>query len=137
MMIPINLASFLGENTDLYLFAAFLILLVVGYILFYIKAYKKSRAEDERMLKGLEDESEIELCETHVRVVSKCCGTRAYGTKTPHHEKCFFVTFVADNGKTVEYRVDEETYLAVEEEMTGTVATNDGEFYGFCADDDT
>ena len=135
-MMTVKLASFLGENTDMYILAVFLILLVVGYVLFYIKAYKKSRAEDARVLEKLEDESEFEVEEIYVRVVSKCCGTRAFGTKTPHHEKGFFVSFVNDNGQTLEYRVDEETYLDVEEGMTGTVAVHNGMFYSFCADED-
>ncbi len=136
-MIPISLASFLGENTDMYILAVVIALLVSGYALFYIKARKKSRVEKERMLEELEDDSGFEVEEVHVRVVSKCCGTRAYGTKTPHHEKGFFVTFMTDSGETPEYRVDEETYLAAEEGMTGTVATHDGIFYGFCPDEDT
>lgn len=134
-MITVKLASFLGENTDLYLLAAFLILLGVGYALFYAKARKKSRAEDERMLAELEDDSEIELCETHVRVAEKLCGTRAYGTNDPHFEKGFFIVFETDDGERTEYRVDEETYLSVEDDMMGTVATYDGRFYGFVPDE--
>lgn len=134
-MTTVRLASFLGENTDLYLLAAFLILLAVGYALFYIKARKKSRAENEQILAELEDDSETELCETHGRVAEKLCGTRAYGTNDPHFEKGFFIVFETDGGETLEYRVDEETYLAVQEGETGTVAACDGRFFGFCPDE--
>lgn len=135
-MTATECAMSLGNNIETYLLAGAVVLLVVGYIVLSARAGKKSRQQDADALAELEADNELEIEEVHVRVVSKCCGTRAYGTKLPHHETGFFVTFMTDSGETTEYRVDEETYLSAEDGMTGTVATHDGHFCGFCADED-
>ncbi len=74
------------------------------------------------------------LLEQNAVVVGKRCYAHAHRSSSPLHDKNFFVSFRTEDGKTVEYPVWEEFYLSVYEGQTGTLATANGNFYGFCED---
>ena len=48
---------------------------------------------------------------------------------------CFYFLFLTDDGDTLRYEVDEETYLSIEEKTEGTVGVVGEQFFGFCPDD--
>ena len=124
------------HTTDYYIAAAIvlasLLLAFFAFVIMPIIAVRKYK----KRLNELESEpvEKLPLTEINVRVVSMRCGTKVYGTKSPELHKEFFVTFLTDNGETLEYKVEEEIYLSIYEDQTGTLATVNGNFYGFCAD---
>ena len=123
-------------NADYYIAAAillgFLLLAFFAFVIMPIIAVRKYK----KRLNELESEpvEEPPLTEINARVISMRCGTKMYGTKSPELHKEFFVTFLTDDGETFEYKVEEEIYLSIYEDQTGTLATVNGKFYGFCSD---
>ena len=123
-------------NADYYIAAAillgFLLLAFFAFVIMPIIAVRKYK----KRLNELESEpvEDPPLTEINARVMSMCCGTKMYGTKSPHTCKEFYVTFLTDGGETLEYKVEEEFYLSIYEDQTGTLAIVNGNFYGFYAD---
>jgi hypothetical protein len=88
--------------------------------------------------KDLEEhlEQEPEYTETRARLVAMHCSSdviRIYH-KVPKTVKTFCITFKLEDGGSAEFEVEEEIYLLLEEGMTGTLVTVEGNFYGFEAD---
>ena len=111
---------------------SFLLFAFFGFVILPIISVRKYK----KKLKELESEpvEEPTLTEINARVISMRCGTKMYGTKSPDLQKEFFVTFLTDDGETLEYKVEEEFYLSLYEDQTGTLAIVNGKFYGFCDD---
>ena len=68
------------------------------------------------------------------KITEKHCYTELSGTKQPELKKRFLVTFEASDGEVMTYSVDEDVYLEVEENKSGTAAIVGDRFYGFCVD---
>lgn len=67
-------------------------------------------------------------------MISKRCGTKVYGSKSPQYCGKFCITFLTAGGDEIEYPAEEEVYLSIHENETGTLATANGHFYGFCVE---
>ena len=94
-----------------------------------VRKYKKRLSELDN-----EPVEEPPLVEINARVFSRRCGTKMYGSKSPRTYKEFYVTFLTDDGEKLEYKVEEDFYLSIYEDQTGTLAIVNGNFYDFCAD---
>ncbi len=107
------------------------VLLILGLIYFLVRMFKVA-------FKGTstyrDDTTEAVFNEIHATVLKMNCTVKAIGARIPKAEKIFYITFLTDDGRKVTYSVDEEAYLSIEENQKGTLATMDGEFYGFSPD---
>ena len=120
-----------GNNIGTYLlFGA-----IFAILAFFIWAPIHSRRETKKALEKMDiPAEEPALLEQNAVVLDKYCYAKASGSSSPLHDKHFFVKFQTEDGKTVEYPVWEEFYLSAYEGQTGTLATANGNFYGFCED---
>ena len=97
----------------------------------------RSKREAKKSLARLEESTAAEeppLCEVHGRITEKHCYSDLVGTKNVHSYTCFYFLFLTDDGETLRYEIDAETYLAIEENAEGTVGIVGDQFYGFCSD---
>lgn len=121
-------------------YIAFAVVAAVVIVLAIIEGAKEGKAATDEMqdklCEDLPNPEEIPLVETHVRVETMECGVYIEGIKTPHSGKTFLIKFRADDGELLEHPVEEEFYLSLSEGQTGTLATLNGYFYGFAADDE-
>ena len=120
----------LGNNPATYILAGIVLALFAALIWVLVDTHRSNK----RLWRSLEEPTEPELIETEVRVISKRCGTKVYGSKSPQCRKEFYITFLTEDGEETEYPVEEEIYLSIHENETGTLATANGHFYGFCAE---
>lgn len=81
-----------------------------------------------------EAQNDIMLDETHGTIVHMECGTVA-GGRTSRTYKQFYIVFRDDFGNEKEFYVSEDVYLNLDTNIPGTLATVDGNFYGFCYDE--
>ena len=96
------------------------------------KSRKKSleRLENE----SLADSEEPPVKEIHGRVIKKHCYTDVIGMRSVRAYTNFHFIFLTDDGETLRYDTDEQTYLTIEENREGTIAIVGDRFYGFCPD---
>ena len=111
--------------------ALFLPIYLVVIAVHFKREAKKSLALLE---KECAEADEPPLREIHGRVVEKHCYSDVAGTKNVRAYTCFYFLFLTDDGETVRYEIDEETYLAIEEDTEGMVGIVGDRFYGFCPD---
>ena len=91
---------------------------------------RKERKEEEKKLEESCDEPPLD--EVDATVVSMRCRTGFSGShKSPQSIKEFYVTFRTSDGKEIEFKVDEAVYLSLDENLSGSLATLNGSFYGF------
>ncbi len=113
-------------------------LLVLCIPTYFIMVFILFRRERNHSMARLEECTETDdgppLREIHGRVVEKHCYSDVAGTKHVRAYTCFYFLFLTDDGETVRYEIDEETYLAIEEKAEGTVGIVGDRFYGFCPD---
>lgn len=122
---------FAGDDIGIYVLFGIVFAILVVFIWMPIQSHRKAKKALEKMDTSSE---EPELFEQSAVVLKKHCYAKASRRDSPLHDKHFFVTFQTEDGKTVEYPVWEELYLSVYEGQTGTIATANGNFYGFYAD---
>ena len=77
-----------------------------------------------------------DFLEVKVQVIDKRCGVSSTGTKIPQVGKKFIVTFMTEQGQTMEYEILEQSYLEMGNAKSGTLLTVNGNFYGFCPDEE-
>ena len=108
------------------------ILLFFGMIIWHCVSTHKN---NKRLLAEMDKYADgPELDEIGARIIAKACSTRTYGTKTTQMRREFTVTFRTDMGEERRFSVQEEFYLSVDEGDEGTLATLNGNFYGFDKD---
>ena len=130
----------IGNNVQTYVLFAVIAFFAVMIVYFIIKApmdAKKEKERQEALLDELDEqcESEPDIIETRCRVTRKQCGTKIEGYRIPQSHKLFIVTFTDEDGKETELPVTEDVYLELNENEDGTLATVNGNFFGFCPDD--
>lgn len=124
----------LGNNIETYLliigFAAILGILIAIDLIY---SFTKGKKQKEKTQKELEEPFEdFQIDETSVRVLKKYCFTEVYGYKKTEMRKSFFIIFETDDGQKIECEVLEDIYLSIQENQRGTLATTNGNFFGFC-----
>ena len=127
----------LGNNIETYLLIGIFSVVILGLLGWGIKGMIADRKRNKELLEKLDDYAkEQELDEVSAQVLSKNCGIKVYGTKLPDCCKEFSVTFLTTYGEEVQYKVLEEVYLSLEEGQNGTLATINGNFYGFYVEEE-
>ena len=127
----------LGNNIETYLIIGIFSAVILGLLGWGIKGMITDRKRNKELLDKLDDYAkEQDLDEISAQVLSKNCGIKVYGTKTPDCCKEFSVTFLTTYGEEVQYKVLEEVYLSLEEGQNGTLATINGNFYGFYVEEE-
>ena len=107
-----------------------LVAAAVAGIVMAVKAFIDLNSESEEY--ELSDEPLAEPVAIGARVISRQMDMRRDGSiKIPHHTRVFTVTFLTDDGKTVEYAVPEDLFEYCIPYTTGTLVTLNGEFYYF------
>lgn len=124
----------IGNNIGTYLLFGILLACLVLLIWMPLQSRRDVKQALKKMDTPEEEQAKPELVEQNAVVVGKRCYAHAHRSSSPLHDKNFFVSFQTQDGKTVEYPVWEEFYLSVYEGQTGTIATANGNFYGFCTD---
>ena len=124
-------SGFVGDDIGTCVLFGIVFAILVVFIWMPIQSHREAKKALEKMDTPSE---EPELFEQSAVVLKKHCYAKASRGSSPLHDKHFFVTFQTEDGKTVEYPVWEELYLSVYEGQTGTIATANGNFYGFSAD---
>lgn len=128
----------LGNNMETYLLAAFFSLVAAGCVAggVHFLVGQKNRKEELFAQWETEGDEGPDLEETQVRILKKYCMATMYGTKSPQSRKEFFLTFETRDGKNLTYAVEEEVYLSLKEGQPGILVTANGNFYGFCPNED-
>ena len=115
------------------------VLLLLAFFLFYIiRTVVTTRRDIAKRLKEMENEPDTppELCEVCATVVGKRCEVRSEGTKRVFVKKIFYLGFRTEDGRELIFPVEEAMYLEVEEEQKGTLATLNGNYYGFYVEEE-
>ena len=123
-------------DTGLYIFLAFIVLLVILITRVIIRSAKINKKERALQLEELKKTDDPPLEERSVTIVSKACGVEVFDGYAPGHENHFEVTFEDEYGEEFTLEVLEDFYTEAEEGQTGTVAIVNGHFYGFCVAED-
>jgi hypothetical protein len=111
-----------------------LALFVPVYFVVVFVRFKRERKKSWESLEECAETDEPPFREIHGRVVEKHCYSDVAGTKNVRAYTCFYFLFLTDDGETVRYEIDEDTYLAIEDKTEGTVGIVGDQFYGFCPD---
>ena len=110
--------------------AVFALIIIAG-----ISSDKKNKRKAEKQKEAEERlEKEPEYSECRARLVHMRCGVDVRGTKRVFVTQKYFIAFELEDGKNSEFQVDEGIYSLLEEGMTGTLVTVEGNFFGFEAD---
>ena len=112
-----------------WLFILFVIWFIYDMISYAVKRHKK-------IAKYLNDTEKDEnkppkLCEFGATVIGKRCEVKSEGTKRVFVKKLFYLGFRTEDGRELIFPVEEAMYLEVEEGQKGTLATLNGNYYGF------
>ncbi len=105
---------------------------ILGTAISTIKSIGKPDPNIEKLER--EAQNDIVIDETHGSIVHMECGTVA-GGRTSRTYKQFYIVFRDDFDNEKEFYVSEDVYLSLDVNIPGTLATVDGNFYGFCYDD--
>ena len=99
---------------------------------------RKRRKNEPKMQEpdGAEDgniqDDITELNEVGAQLIDQRCGVDVRGTKSVYVNERFCITFLTDDGRTLEFFVPEEIYLALDKGQKGIlITTAKGAFYGF------
>ncbi len=137
-MEGINVIS-MNEGVDIgTIMIGVLLLIVVLYVAGCIRSFRQEKERRQKMMESWDSPTSDEPAEREIRgrIVEKVCRTVTRGTKSPRAEKEFYIDFQTEDGEIMGYKVDEEIYLSVEENQTGTVLMVGERFYGFCPDEE-
>lgn len=106
-------------------------LMMIGTFVFIAVSMYKDRKEGEKRLESSSSD-EPPLDEVDATVVSMRCHAGLTGShRSPQSIKEFFVTFRTKDGNEIEFKVEENIYLSLSEGLNGSLATVNGNFYGF------
>ena len=128
------MTDIIGNNPE-YLIISFFVVFFAIIVCSIIKTQISAKKDNDRMLEELDSEEEPPLEEIACRVLKKYCGVSVSGGKVPTVGEDFCVVFVAEDGRELELAVEEEVYLSLEKGQKGTLAVVNGNFYGFCPDE--
>ncbi len=115
-----------------YILLAIVLVMPTYFAVSYVIHHRQQRKEIAEMETYPEDMQDF--LEVKVQVIDKRCGVSATGTKISQVGKKFVVTFMTDQGQTMEYEILEQSYLEMGDAKSGTLLTVNGNFYGFCPD---
>ena len=116
-----------------YILLAVVLCIPAYFVINFITTRRKQREEIDEMETYSEDTQDF--LEVKVQVIDKRCNVSSTGTKVPQVGKKFVVTFMTDQGQTMEYEILEQAYLEMGDAKSGTLLTINGNFYGFCPDE--
>lgn len=108
---------------------------------FFLRRRKREEAKQDDATPRDDESYEEDICKepplTEIRatVLHMQCEVNTYGTKTPHCEEEYFITFLDEYDKEITFSVDKETYLSLYEGQKGTIAVVNDRFYGFAEDE--
>jgi len=122
----------------LYILPYILLAIVLGMPLYFAISFVLRHRGQHKEINAMETYSEDtqDFLEVKVQVIDKRCGVSATGTKIPQVGKKFIVTFMTEQGQTMEYEILEQSYLEMGNAKSGTLLTVNGNFYGFCPDEE-
>jgi len=131
-------------DTQATIIAFIIIVVTIGFIalaVFTIARSSKSGKEADDELKEYEsyestERYDTEIVETHGVITDMKCYTIAGGKGTQTARK-FYILFTDDYGNEKEFYIDEESYLSLDTNISGTLGTLNGNFYGFCFDEES
>ena len=115
-----------------------LLAIVLGMPLYFAISFVLRHRGQHKEINAMETYSEDtqDFLEVKVQVIDKRCGVSATQTKIPQVGKKFIVTFMTEQGQTMEYEILEQSYLEMGNAKSGTLLTVNGNFYGFCPDEE-
>ena len=130
-------------DTQTYIFIAVILALAVfGIMVPAVLTIKRSasggRAVKDEPCDDIEEiyeDYDAEIVETHGVISKMECYTLAGGKGTQTAKK-FYILFTDDYGNEKEFYIDEESYLGLDINVPGTLGTYNGNFYGFCFDEE-
>lgn len=114
--------------------ACLLIVFALFAKLFYteIRKEKSKRQESAEEMHRLEEAKELsEPILQNARVIDKRFESDVMGTRSVRQASSYFVTFLTEDGETVEYDVPREIFLQIEKGQESTLVTVDGKFFDF------
>ena len=97
-------------------------------------AFHGSKKREEELIEQWEkgNFSELPVSEIGARIVSKRVDINYYrSVKTPEHRLVFLITFLTDDGNTLELEVPKELYEAYNEFEIGTLFIRENQFVDF------
>ena len=110
-------------------------LILIG--VFDVKQRKRRKNEPEAHDRDSAEDCDIqeditELNEVGAQLIDQRCGVDVRGTKSVYVNERYCITFLTDDGRTLEFFVPEEIYLALDKGQKGIlITTAKGAFYGF------
>ena len=129
--------------SNIYSILAIAVLIVFAVFCVMIFTAKKGSSGNEKIEKDdseyLEDDSDLSDDEyiapepvlVGARVIFKAINETKMGTKLPNYKMNFVVTFLTDDGDTVEFCVNEDIYNRVYVDQVGDLVTINGTFFDF------
>lgn len=114
----------------------------VAIAIFGVREKKKRKQEsienDRCVLENFDIQDDLpELNEIGAQIIDQRCGVDVRGTKSVYVNERFCITFLTDDGRTLEFFVPEEIYLALDKGQKGRlITTAKGTFYGFAVDEE-
>ena len=110
-------------------------LILIG--IFDVKERKRRKNEPEAHDWDSAEDCDIqddiaELNEVGAQLIDQRCGVGVYGMRNVNVKEHYCVAFLTDDGRTLEFFVPEEIYLALDKGQKGIlITTAKGAFYGF------
>lgn len=78
-----------------------------------------------------EDEPEDRIEEHDAKIIDMSCEITTRGIRIPLTVPKFNITFSLDDGRVIQFSVDEEAYLAAKKDMDVKLYLLDGNLYGY------
>ena len=110
-------------------------LILIG--VFDVKERKKRKSGPEVHDRDSASDCDIqeditEFNEVGAQLIDQRCGIGVYGMRNVNVKEHYCVAFLTDDGRTLEFFVPEEIYLALDKGQKGIlITTAKGAFYGF------
>lgn len=106
---------------------------LLAMLVWLIKTIIDSHKYNKKLMKELEEPiEEAPAVGIGARVMSKRTDILRGGSyRMPSHRVGFYITFLTDDGKTVEHEVGQDVYGRCDLYQTGTLVTINGEFFDF------
>ena len=122
------------NDTFIYVILIILTAGLIGCVCYLLGRSIHMAKEREKSAQALEDENWQEPDPEIIgaRVIAKKIIDGVTGSyRMPEYKMEMFVTFLTDDGETVEYEVEREVYERVYVDQTGDLVTLNGQFFDF------
>lgn len=109
-------------------------ILFAGIVACVVGAFYSSHKRKLEIYKQWEEEdtAELPVCEIGARIMSKRVDITYYrSAKRPENKLSFYMNFLTDDGRTLEFEVQKELYEAYNEFEIGTLFTREDRFVDF------